>query len=62
MDLVRWHLHMASSWKFQPTIKDYLAAVYDKHTTSYDLRLPIHHHSADYISFPLGSLSPLWYI
>ena len=25
-------------------------------------RLPVHHHSADYISFPLGSLGPLWYI
>ena len=21
-----------------------------------------HHHSADFISFPLGSLDPLWYI
>ena len=21
-------------------------------------RLPVHHHSADYISFPLGSLNP----
>ena len=25
-------------------------------------RLPVHHHSADYISFPLGSLGPLWYV
>ena len=25
-------------------------------------RLPAHHHSADNISFPLGSLDPLWYI
>ena len=25
-------------------------------------RLPVHHHSADYISFPFGSLDPLWYI
>ena len=25
-------------------------------------RLPILYHSADYISFPLGSLGPLWYI
>ena len=25
-------------------------------------RLPVHHHSADYISFPLRSLGPLWYI
>ena len=24
-------------------------------------RLPVHHHSADYISFPLGSLGPLRY-
>ena len=25
-------------------------------------RLPEHHHSADYISFPMESLDPLWYI
>ena len=25
-------------------------------------RLPVLYHSADYISFPLGSLDPLWYI
>ena len=25
-------------------------------------RLPVHHHSADYISFPLGLFGPLWYI
>ena len=24
--------------------------------------LPVHHHSAYHISFPLGSLGPLWYI
>ena len=25
-------------------------------------RLPVHHHGADYISFPLGSLGPLVYL
>ena len=25
-------------------------------------QLPVHHHSADYISFPLGLLGPLRYI
>ena len=25
-------------------------------------RIPVHHHGAAYISFPLGSLGPLWYL
>ena len=24
------------------------------------VRLPVHHHNADYISFSLGSLGPFW--
>ena len=44
-----------NSWIFA-AIKDYtpesLVAIY----------IIVHHHSADYISFPLGSLGPLWYI